>query len=207
MKKTLLTGIAALFLATGTAQAISPGEHMTMFPPAQYDKPYDGELEIRRFSTEEELRQACHDSSIIVCTARTSDGHCHMFIMTDDLLKVKGFNYALALRHELAHCNGWPKDHPGGKWVRVDTRVEMPKLPASTKELPAYPPIVCVTPDWKSESCKSRNTAHARTMLLPVLNQSRQTSKIVEARPNQLRHLGLAVLSFSVDKPASEVWK
>jgi hypothetical protein len=91
-----LTGIAALLLATGTAHAISPGEHQTIFPPVQYDKPYDGELEIRRFSTDDELRRACHDSSIIVCTARTSDGRCHLFIVTDDILKAKGFNYALA---------------------------------------------------------------------------------------------------------------
>ena len=68
-------------------------------------------------------------------------------------------NYALTLRHELAHCNGWPADHPGAKKVQVDTKVEMPKLPASTKELPAYPPIVCVTPDWKSEPCESRKAA------------------------------------------------
>jgi hypothetical protein len=22
----------------------------------------------------------------------------------------------LVLEHEIAHCNGWPKDHPGGVW-------------------------------------------------------------------------------------------
>ena len=167
MKKALLAGVAALSLLSmlRSAQALSPGEHLTIFPPAQYDKPYDGELEIRRFSTEEELRRACHDSSIIVCTARTSNRHCHLFIVTDDILKAKGFNYALALRHELAHCNGWPKNHEGGTWIRVDTHVEMPKLSASTKELPAYPPIVCVTPEWKPEPCKNRNAAFSTAMV------------------------------------------
>jgi hypothetical protein len=61
---------------------------------------------------------------------------------------------ALTLRHELGHCNGWIS-HDGGRTMFADT-VEMPKLPASIHELPAYPPFVCVTPDWKPQSCKDR---------------------------------------------------
>jgi len=22
-------------------------------------------------------------------------------------------------RHEVAHCNGWPANHPGGRWVEI----------------------------------------------------------------------------------------
>src|SRR5262249_16256458 len=32
-------------------------------------------------------------------------------------------------------------------------------LPAVVRELPAYPPVVCVTPDWKPEPCKSRSAS------------------------------------------------
>ena len=44
----------------------------------------------------------------------------------------------------------------GAKWMRAATTVAMPKFPASTRILPADPPVVCVTPDWKSESCENR---------------------------------------------------
>jgi len=47
-------------------------------------------------------------------------------------LNVKG-NLALALRHELGHCNGWPNDHPDGRATGFDESVTMPKLPAATK--------------------------------------------------------------------------
>src|SRR5262249_34355468 len=97
---------------------------------------------------------------------------CLIFIATEDVMKRKGMTYAFALRHELAHCNGWK--HPnsaegktfhlgdawdkaeGGKWIAANTKVSMPKLPASTQTLPASPPTICVTPDWKPVPCESR---------------------------------------------------
>ena len=76
------------------------------------------------------------------------------------------------MRHELAHCNGWkhPEDTngrkfnvgdnwdeaEGAKWVVASTKASMPNLPASTKILPAFPPVVCVTPEWKQEPCAKR---------------------------------------------------
>src|SRR5262249_36051790 len=92
---------------------------------------------------------------------------------TEDVLKRKGTNHNFTLRHELAHCNGWK--HPnttngkkfnvgdrwdeaeGAKWVPANTKVSMPKLPTSTRILPASPPVICVTPEWKPEPCKNRN--------------------------------------------------
>ena len=58
MKKLLLTGIAALLLATGTAQAGKFSTFLTSKPPAEYDKPYMGELMIRRMATEQDMRNA-----------------------------------------------------------------------------------------------------------------------------------------------------
>src|SRR6516164_5367440 len=34
------------------------------------------------------------------------DGKCWVIRVDSDLV----------LEHEIAHCNGWPKDHPGGVW-------------------------------------------------------------------------------------------
>src|SRR5262249_21078122 len=145
-----------------------------MFPPPKYDKPYDGELEIRFFSNSEDVKLACSiGQEDTACTASSVDHKkCRIMMLTEDIIKRKGESYTLALRHELAHCNGWK--HPnttngkkvnigdrweeaeGAKWVAANTKVPMPKLPASTRILPASPPTVCVTPDWKPEPCKDR---------------------------------------------------
>ena len=142
--------------------------------PAKYDKPYEGELEVRLFSNIESLETACpHPESVkvVACAAASVDHkRCVVHALTEDAAKRYGANLAFSLRHELAHCNGW--HHPvatkqfhegdvwdeaeGAKWMRAATKVAMPKFPASTRILPAYPPVVCVTPDWKSESCENR---------------------------------------------------
>jgi len=175
MKKLLLTGVATLLLATGTAQAGKFSTFLTSKPPAEYDKPYMGELMIRRMATEQDMRNAfpkapfkTNAQSHAPAISFHNETRCEVFIVSDRTLKALGMNYALTLRHELAHCNGWPADHPGAKKVPVDTKVEMPKLPASTKELLAYPPIVCVTPDWKSEPCESRKAAAMAGSRLPA---------------------------------------
>src|SRR5262249_25631909 len=158
MKKLLLTGIAALSVLSAPA---AHARMQTSMPPAEYDKPYTGELIIRRLTTEQDVRDACpkafkaSQTRFSGCTVR-KETRCEFYIASDRALKALGMSYALVLRHELAHCNGWPWDHPGGKKVPIDTSVEMPKLPPSTKELPAYPPTVCVTPEWNQEPCKDR---------------------------------------------------
>ena len=76
-------------------------------------------------------------------------------MLTQKVLEHKGFAYNFALRHELAHCNGWK--HPpttggkhfdlgekwdeaeGGKWIAADTKMAAPKLPETTRILPASP--------------------------------------------------------------------
>src|SRR5262252_4011865 len=66
MKKELLAGIAMLLLATGAAHAktsklptVKVIQFMTSLPPAEYDKPYTGELTIRRLATEQEIHTIC----------------------------------------------------------------------------------------------------------------------------------------------------
>ena len=40
--------------------------------------------------------------------------------------------------------------------VYMDEAVKAPELPKTTKTLRAYPPLVCLTPDGKEESCEKR---------------------------------------------------
>src|SRR5262249_52979859 len=109
------------------------------------------------------------------CAAKSLDlKKCSIFASSEELAKSKGRNFALMLRHELAHCNGWkhPEDTNGrsfnvgakweeaevGTWIPTDTKKTMPNLPATTRILPASPPVVCVTPEWKPERCENRET-------------------------------------------------
>jgi hypothetical protein len=185
MKKLLLTGVAALSVLSASATHAGQRDHVVvrqvmiqtgLLPPPQYDKPYNGELEIQFFSNAADVDQACKGKGeSIGCTWIPADHKpCRMFLATEELAKRKGKNYAFVLRHELAHCNGWrhPKttegqkfklgqtwdNAEGGKWIAADTKMPMPKLPVLTRILPASPPVVCVTPDWQPESCEDRKT-------------------------------------------------
>jgi len=160
MKKLFLTGIAALFLTTGTAHA----EVLMFMPPAKYDKPFTGgDLTIFRVATQQDIRDIClgfnkqKSLPATACSKTNQTTRCYIFVLTDQALKTIGSNYAIVLRHELAHCNGWPEDHAGGKKVSMATRVEMPKLPAF-RYLVLSPPTICITPDWQPESCEDRAT-------------------------------------------------
>jgi hypothetical protein len=210
MKKLLLTaGIAALSVLASAAQA---GQRVvvdkprtvariiqgSLMPPPQYDKPYDGELEIRLFSTPADLEGACKDiNTKAACTYPSLDHkRCIIHMGTEELIKRKGGSYAFSLRHELAHCNGWK--HPnslegehfkigqkwdkaeGAKWIAADTRMPMPTLPKLTRILPASP-VVCVTPDWQKEPCESRKAAAVEA----------ETDRRIKQSPNTKTYEGL----------------
>ena len=92
MKKLLLSSIAALFLATGTAHA----RMLTSLPPAEYDKPYEGELEIVFFSNKDDLEGACKElrPGVHACARRTLDNKkCRIFASSEEFMKRKGRNY------------------------------------------------------------------------------------------------------------------
>jgi hypothetical protein len=66
-------------------------------------------------------------------------------------------------------------------------------LPTPVQKLPAYPPVACVTPDWRSEPCEDRNASLALPTLsaLPLLN-SRNTPRHIECiKPAEPGWLGL----------------
>ena len=43
------------------------------------------------------------------------------------------------------------------------THAQQGNLPVPKQKLPSYPPVVCVTPNWTSESCASRKAVESTT--------------------------------------------
>jgi hypothetical protein len=145
----------------------------TIAPPPKYDIPYTGELTIW-IAPQQMIDDTCKSkdgkyTSHTAC-AQHLKNECRVWMLKEivegkrfDTVATDGhvghdvkFSLELTLRHEIAHCNGWPGDHPDGKRMPQDTTTKMPELPLSTRWLPAYPPTVCITPDRRIEECKTR---------------------------------------------------
>jgi hypothetical protein len=78
-------------------------------PPAQYNHPYDGPV-VERVMPEAEVSALCMSrgaSNRGVACAWVSDGTCYIVLPDDYVAPVSAYR-----RHETAHCNGWPPDHP-----------------------------------------------------------------------------------------------
>jgi hypothetical protein len=78
-------------------------------PPARYDHPYAGPV-VERVVPEAEVRSLCMSmgaDAIGVACSWQSNGTCYIVLPSDGRAPVEAFR-----RHEIAHCNGWPADHP-----------------------------------------------------------------------------------------------
>lgn len=77
-------------------------------PPEFDNKPYTGLLKINR-TNEAGVRAVCPGIAYaIACAHRLLDGDsCIVTIAYDNILQYHGWDYELALRHELSHCLGW----------------------------------------------------------------------------------------------------
>ena len=176
MKTLLLAGVAALSVLSASAahaRTVRPPAptriYFNYIPPPEFDKPYTGKLIIRRFETEEEIERMCKGSSKYACAPHSIDlKTCYLFILNDSGLRRNHIPWAFVLRHELGHCNGWSKDHENKRKVQM-VDVKTPPLPPDTTILPQYPPVVCVTPEWKQEPCKDRNNTHSPQLATPSL--------------------------------------
>jgi hypothetical protein len=78
-------------------------------PPARYDHPYNGQV-VERVVPEAEVRSLCMsmgaDVGGVACSWQ-NNGVCHIVIPNDGAASVAAFR-----QHEIAHCNGWPANHP-----------------------------------------------------------------------------------------------
>jgi hypothetical protein len=82
-------------------------------PPVEYDYPYKGKLTIERV-TPEQLRARCTAATVISLGCAFPSAYSCLILLVDDAsIRARGWTRELMLRHEIAHCNGWPDDHPG----------------------------------------------------------------------------------------------
>jgi len=107
----VVMAVVAVGVAFIVASLISKVRYQAeLEPPAQYNHPYDGRVDERVMSVAE-ARTLCNslDSSppAGVACAWVSDGTCHIVLPNDYQAPVSTYR-----RHEIAHCNGWPANHP-----------------------------------------------------------------------------------------------
>ena len=79
-------------------------------PPARYDHPYDGSVD-ERVESAVEVTTLCMSMGTspfaAACSLVAEDGTGHIILPNDGQAPV-----SIYYRHEIAHCNGWPRDHP-----------------------------------------------------------------------------------------------
>jgi hypothetical protein len=86
-----------------------PTMAQTLCPPAQWDFPYKGKLTVHQVDHNQIVVhcRANHPfSGMIAGCAYPGRGACTVYINSS------ARDPACALRHEIAHCNGWPSHHP-----------------------------------------------------------------------------------------------
>ena len=107
--------------------------HFMVLPPAEYDHDYDGDLTIRMVESLAELHAYCKLDApqMLACSVRNARS-CLIVMVDDVIMRKRGWNTGLILRHERGHCNGWPGDHPGERplitsthWVPESERVRL----------------------------------------------------------------------------------
>jgi hypothetical protein len=79
-------------------------------PPAQYNHPYDGPVN-EQVMPVAEVHAVCTSMGGsprgVACSWVSADGTCNIVLPNDEEAPVSTYR-----RHEIAHCNGWPWDHP-----------------------------------------------------------------------------------------------
>jgi hypothetical protein len=122
MRKTLVAAVITLFGVLNAHGGEPPVRFdqakIAIYPPQQYDHTYSGKLEIIYTKTAEEMARHCPPNSHgqrLGCARRNypSEGHCFIVIAPAAELEAIGYSEPTIVRHENAHCNGWPADHPG----------------------------------------------------------------------------------------------
>lgn len=86
-----------------------------IIPPIEYD--YEpAQYKVTRIESAAELPSNCQKplpGNVVLACADIYAKPCHIYILNDEELKRLGWNFELVLRHEWAHCGGWPANHPG----------------------------------------------------------------------------------------------
>jgi hypothetical protein len=115
---------AAICSAIAMMAMTCPALAQLVLPPEEYDHPYEGQMWISWKDSAEEVRAACKTPLAmgLGCAYRIPEG-CVIVIARTPVLEAAGVTVTVVMRHETAHCNGWPKEHPGARmYVRETTK-------------------------------------------------------------------------------------
>lgn len=106
----------------------APRRYVTI-PPPEYDYPYKGKLVVQTV-TLEQLREQCSVATAMsLGCAFPSANSCRIILIDEYYIAARGWTKELMMRHELAHCNGWPGDHPGARKVYAGEPI--PPIPSA----------------------------------------------------------------------------
>lgn len=94
-------------------------------PPELFTSPYAGKLKILRDQPKSTLKAVCPRDSLglipVACASWapiSEPPRCTIWLAPDEVVRARGWPITLVLRHELAHCNGWPANHLGAKLAK-----------------------------------------------------------------------------------------
>jgi hypothetical protein len=117
MKTTISLLALALIATPATAGSTKPRDMRLVLPP-EYDHQYDGELVIVD-ANQQLVRDKCPNAKytlgVALGCAHRGATYCWIYLAPKVDMKAAGFPRDLILRHEIAHCNGWPGDHRGAR--------------------------------------------------------------------------------------------
>jgi hypothetical protein len=132
VKKLFLASVAALSMSvaipayvdaeTISDQAIRAAEKKALvtLPPVEYDKPFAGKLEEVVVKSREEMDASCKRIGFseprvpLACGKLLAADHCVIYLARDEVYRSVGVTTELVRRHEVGHCNGWPRIIPEG---------------------------------------------------------------------------------------------
>jgi len=128
--------VGILFARAQPAPFVKPVPTPTykIFPPAQYDHFYEGDLTIKMVDTLEELHRICQiDNPKLLACSKRNNSSCIIVMVKDEVMRERQWTTGMLLRHEIGHCNGWGEDHAGERgisfptshWVHQNARVRM----------------------------------------------------------------------------------
>jgi hypothetical protein len=105
----------------GTPWLITPAmAQLPMLPPPEYDYPFKGVHTVTIAKDIAAVGRLCNNPLAgLGCAILLNNGQvCSIIMAADDVLRSRGVTAEIVKRHEMGHCNGWGKDHPGGIVIR-----------------------------------------------------------------------------------------
>jgi hypothetical protein len=112
-----LTLALTLIVTPGAAQSTSAAaEGPRIIPPPEFDHPFAGTVIVIPARDQNHVLELCPGSKFVAGFPALACAHltpCKIVLAADDVIKEAGHLPDLVRRHEIAHCNGWPADHPG----------------------------------------------------------------------------------------------